>query len=91
MHIHTCTDGCIVSIKAAGPQPSCFCHCSSSCLFAEVDILKRCEAKQGSWNPLASVLDRKFSPNPGTEVSVRQVQLMYCAGICLCATGAVTY
>lgn len=33
----------------------------------------------------------KFIPHPGALVSVRQVQLMYCAGICRGAIGAVTY
>lgn len=68
-----CTDGCRVTIKATGSEPSCFCRCSSSCLLIEVEIRtsasihKSFEAVQGFCNPLTSA--RKLSPvHPGTLV-----------------------
>lgn len=37
LHSHASTDGCRVTIEAGGPQPSCFCPCSFSCLLTVVE------------------------------------------------------
>lgn len=96
-HRHTRTDGRGVTNKAAGPPPSCFCHCSSSCFCAVVDIqtstwhtLKLWSNTRFLKSSLASDGHWKFSPCPGSG-SLFSKYNSCTVQECLCGTGAVTY